>query len=406
MKTMKFLLVIAVGFLFAVSCDNDNGESPKPNPVEYDLDITGDTDFDPQDFKGNIKANVTLKKGVNYLMTGKVYVESGFTLTIEPGTTVKCESGRTDVFLAVRRGAKINAQGTETSPILFTSDAKAPKPGDWGGILLAGNAKNNKGSDAEAEVAGLKYGGSDDNDNSGVLSYVIAEYTGAKINGAQEFNGITFYSVGKGTTINNIVVKNGADDGVEFFGGNVNVQNILCVNIKDDMFDFTDGFSGELDNLFGVREQNFTDATEDPRGIEGDSNGKNNEAQPISMPTLKNVTILNACSKQELKAGAEIRRGAKVTIANALFAAYGNAEFGNLIDTKDDKGNGELTISGAYKFGNVGSVKEGGTITGSVEESTDAISLDGGVLKVKDGIGADFSKFSWTKYNVKYTAEQ
>lgn len=400
MKTIKFLTVVLVASLIAMACDDNKKDEPQKPKV--DLDITSNTDFTPQDFKGNIKANITLKKGVEYLMTGKVYVEPGFTLTIEPGTVVKCKAGGTDVFLAVRRGAKIKAQGTAAAPITFTSNAGNPRPGDWGGIILAGKAKNNKGSDVTAEVAGLKYGGSDDNDNSGVLSYVIAEYTGAKINGDQEFNGITFYSVGKATTVNNIVIKNGADDGVEFFGGNVNVQNILCVNIKDDMFDFTDGFTGTLDNLFGVREQNFNDATEDPRGIEGDSNGKNNAATPVSSPTFKNVTILNVSPIQNLKAGAEIRRGAKVTMNNVLFAAYGKASFGNLIDTKDDKGNGELTMLKAYKFGNVGSIKQGGTITGEVSEMAGAVVLANKKLTTKAGLGADFSKFGWTKYAVKF----
>ncbi|RKF04079.1 hypothetical protein C8N26_0738 [Tenacibaculum lutimaris] len=399
MKTIKLLSILAISASLMVGCSDDDPVTP---PSEgFDLEINGQDDFDPKDLKGNVNADITLKAGVEYLLTSYLRVKDGKTLTIEPGTTIKCKAGGTDVFLAVERGAKINAAGTQANPIIFTSDASNPRPGDWGGIVIAGKAKTNKGAEAETEVGGLNYGGTQDDDNSGTLTYVKTEYTGAKINGDQEFNGVSLYTVGSQTTINNLFISNGADDGIEFFGGTVDVQNVICINIKDDMFDFTEGYSGTMDNMFGVRENGFNDATEDPRGIEGDSNGSNPAAAPVSTPTIKNVTVLNLSEITPLKAGAEIRRGTVATIDNALFAAYGGASFGNLIDTQDSSGDGTLTITNSYKMGTVGENKEGGTITGTVTEDVEAITADGDNLTVKAGLGADFTAFSWTGYTLK-----
>ncbi|PKV48327.1 hypothetical protein ATE84_0325 [Aquimarina sp. MAR_2010_214] len=404
MKKLKFLSILVIAaVIFACSSDDDTPTKPSADPKkDGEIASQDDPDLDEADLKGNITGNITLAASKTWLLTGSLTVKSGQTLTIEAGTTVKAKAGGTDVYLAVERGAKIEAKGTAAAPIKFTSDATNPRPGDWGGIVIAGKTPTNKGANAETEVAELKYGGTDNADNSGTLTYVIAEYTGAKINGDQEFNGISLYTIGTGTTINNIAVFNGADDGVEFFGGTVNVENILCVNIKDDMFDFTEGYTGTLTNLFGVRESGFNDATENTRGIEGDSNGSNNAATPVSMPTFEKVTVLNLSKITPLKAGAEIRRGSEVTINNLFFGTLNDATFGNRIDTKDSKGNGTVTFTNAIQQGAVGDDKIGGTITGAFTTDNDAITVaTDGTVTIKAGVGADFSKFAWTKYTVK-----
>lgn len=162
------------------------------------------------------------------------------------------------------------------------------------------------------------------------------------------------------------------------------------------MFDFTQGYTGTVTNAFGVRNNGFDQKTEDPRGIEGDSNDSDASAKPISRPTFNNVTILNLNTTTPLKAGAEIRRGTQATINNILFAAVPNASFGNRIDTDDSKGNGEVVLSGAYAQGNVGSDKVGGTITGSVTDTTDGIMVSGNTVTSKAGVGADLTKFAWS----------
>ncbi|WP_226913008.1 hypothetical protein [Flavicella marina] len=397
---MKKLLlsILSVAALTFTACSNDDGN---PNNGGGDEGIiSSQDDIVAGDLQGQVEANVTLYKDTEYLLTGALLVKDGYTLTIEAGTTVKVEAGQTDTYVAVEQGAKIMAAGTATDPITFTSNSVTPAAGDWGGIVIAGKTQTNKGDSVQSEVAGLNYGKSaadaDPADNSGVLTYVVAEYTGAKINGEQEFNGLSLYTVGTGTTINNIVLKYGADDGIEFFGSTVDVTNLLCVNIADDMFDFTGGYTGTITNAFGVREDGFTLATDDPRGIEGDSNSSDPNATPVSAPTFQDVTILNLNQTVALKAGAEIRRGTTATINNGAFIAYNAATFGNLIDTADDSGNGTLTITGSYKQGSVGDNKEGGVITGTITEETDL--FDGS--DVKAGRGADFSAFAWSGYTL------
>ena len=355
------------------------------------------------ELSGDITGNMTLLKGIEYTLTGSLFVKSGGTLTIEPGTIVKAEAGQTNTFIAVEQGAKIMADGTAANPITFTSDSDTPAAGDWGGIVIAGNTQTNKGDVVQTEVAGLNYGKSaaeaDPQDNSGIMNYVIIEGSGAKIDGDKEFNGLSLYTVGSGTSISNIVIKNGNDDGIEFFGGTVDVTNILCANIADDMFDFTGGYTGTVTNAFGVRESGFDRATEDPRGVEGDSNSSASNAEPVSTPTFNNLTILNLNPDIALKSGAEIRRGSVATINNAAFIAAGGASFENLIDTNDGSGNGTLTITESVKVGNVGDNKVGGTITGTVTEEADL--FDETTLEVKAGRGADFSSFSWSNYEIK-----
>ncbi|MGY5355263.1 hypothetical protein [Wenyingzhuangia sp. IMCC45467] len=388
------LSMLAIAALTFTSCTSDDNN----DIVTEEGVIKSESDIVIGDLQGTVEANITLKKGVDYLLTGSLLVKDGYTLTIEKGAVIKVDAGRTDTYVAVEQGAKIMAAGTASEPITFTSNATNPKAGDWGGIVIAGKTQTNKGDSVQSEVAGLNYGmpaaQAIPADNSGVLTYVIAEYTGAKINGDAEFNGFSFYTVGSGTTINNLVVKYGADDGVEFFGSTVDVDNILCVNIADDMFDFTGGYTGTITNAFGVREADFDLATEDPRGIEGDSNSSDATATPISTPTFNGVTILNLNQTVALKAGAEIRRGTEATINNAAFIAAGAATFDNLIDTKDDNGNGSVTVTNAYSQGAVGDNKVGGTITGTVTVEADL--YVGSAVKVSRG--ADFSVFSWTGY--------
>lgn len=398
MKLTKQLLSFAIVVsLFACSSDDDNRTI---NPGGTTVGVNG------TELLGDITEDVTLRASVDYTLAGSVTVKDGVTLTIEAGTTIKAKSGRTDVFLAVERGGKLVAQGTAINPITFTSDAVTPRAGDWGGLVIAGKASSNKGLDVQSEVAGLLYGGTDNNDNSGVLSYVIAEYTGAKINGDSEFNGISLFGVGSGTILNNIVISNGSDDGIEFFGGTVNVTNIYCSNIGDDMFDWTEGYSGTITNAFGVRNNGFLIASDDPRGIEGDSNGADATALPISTPTLNNVTILNLDSNTPLTGGAEIRRGTVATINNVLFAAYGGASFGNRIDTVDGKGDGRLTVTNATAQGNVGMDKADSTINGTVAIVTDAVTVPAdNTVEITAGVGADLSAFAWANISFSVTAQ-
>lgn len=404
-NSKALLLFAATAVFFSCTTEDDDpiattptNQNPVDNTVITDINaIPNLTEYTNTVLPSEITSNTKLVSSVMYELNGPLVIESGAILAIEPGTTIKAKHGKTNVYVAVKRGGKIFARGTAFQPITFTSTNPTPESGDWGGINIAGKAENNAGTDATSEVGGVKYGGTENDDYSGELNYVVVEYTGARINGEQEFNGLALYSVGSKTVLKNIVIRDGADDGIEFFGGNVSVENLFCQNIADDMFDFTQGYTGTITNAFGVRNADFNDKTEDPRGIEGDSNGNNPALLPISRPTFNNVTILNLNTSTPLKAGAEIRRGTQATINNILFAAAPNASFGNRIDTNDGKGNGDLIITGAYAQGNVGTDKDNDpkTITGTVTEITDGITINGTTVTSKAGIGADLTKFSW-----------
>ena len=142
----------------------------------------------------------------------------------------------------VQKGAAIDIQGTPNEPVIMTSANETP--GDWGGLVIAGDATTTKGTDATAEVGDITYGGGNDADNSGSIDYLIINYAGAQINSESQYNGLTLYAVGSETTISNVAILNGTDDGVEFFGGTVSASNFYLENNQDDAIDWTEGWNG------------------------------------------------------------------------------------------------------------------------------------------------------------------
>lgn len=175
-----------------------------------------------------------MKKGT-YLLKGWVYIADGAELTIEPGTIIKGDK-QTKAALIAERGGKLIAKGTATEPIVFTSEeaAGSRKPGDWGGIILCGKAKNNQ---TEQQIEGgprTKHGGADDADNSGALSYVRIEFAGYPFQKDKEINGLTLGSVGSGTEIDHVQVSYSNDDSFEWFGGTVNCKYLVAYKGWDD----------------------------------------------------------------------------------------------------------------------------------------------------------------------------
>ncbi|SDQ96842.1 hypothetical protein [Flagellimonas zhangzhouensis] len=391
-KKRIFLMSLVSAALIATSCSSDSTTDPQPPVAQKDGQITAqdDPDLDPTDLKGDVTSNVTLTADQTWSLSGSLIVKPGATLTIEPGTKVEAQAGGTNVFIAVEQDGKIDASGTASNPITLTSGASNPRPGDWGGLIIAGRAPINLGETATAEVVGLTYGGTVSDDSSGTIKYVIVEYSGARINGEQEFNGFTFYGVGSGTVVDNIAAYNGDDDGVEFFGGTVNATNILIVNAKDDMFDWTDGWTGTASNLYGIREYGYNDVTSDPRGIEADSNADNNDATPRANPTISDITLIHQ-STVELSDMIKIRRGSAGTITNALVgiqAAPGESAgtAADFIDLTDSAGPGSpLFTIDVTVFG--------------VLDATDIKNEVGATINVVAGnTGADVSAFAWTGY--------
>lgn len=355
------------------------------------------TEFDFEDssvISGNLTSDLTLSSNLDYVLNGSLFVTEGATLTIEEGVTINALAGRTDIYILVERGATIDIQGTATNPVRITSNSSEPATGDWGGLILNGYAPISgtaeSGNEAGTEVnSGILFGGTDVADSSGSIEYLILEYTGARIDGDAEHNGLTLNGVGNGTLIDNVAILNGDDDAIEFFGGSVDVSNLLVVNAKDDMFDFTQGYTGNCSNFYGIREAGFTAVTSDPRGIEADGNldGNNPSAFNQSDFTLDRVTIIN--NGVDFSDAIKVRRGATANITNAYVEVGVDATYSDFIDLEDSKGNAtSSTIVSA-----IGNPANGVDINDIKNTPAAIITTTTGTTG-----GADTSAFDWTGY--------
>ncbi|WP_299062593.1 hypothetical protein [uncultured Polaribacter sp.] len=244
MKNFKFLFLFATILSLAfTSC----GDDPEPiitanSPVIENLK-NGILD-------GKLEENYTLDASVSYTLTNSFLVDDGVTLNVPAGTQINAVAQGVDVYIAVLQGGKINVNGTANNPVIMASTNG--NPGDWGGLTLCGKATTTAGVDATAEVGGFVYGGSTDGDSSGIIRNLIIKGTGAAINADSEYNGVSFYAVGSGTVVENLAVIDGADDGVEFFGGTVSVTNLYLENNEDDAIDWTEGWNGTITNSYIV----------------------------------------------------------------------------------------------------------------------------------------------------------
>ena len=303
--------------------------------------------------QGSITSNQTLTADNDYLLVGAVFVRPPATLTIEPGTTIYGEQASNGT-LVISRGARIEAEGTRTRPIVFTSDQE---PGtraraDWGGLIINGFAPLNvPGGTALGEGDTGRYGGNRPNDNSGTLRFVRVEFAGTEFSPDNELNGIAFQGVGNQTTAEFLQVHFNKDDGVEFFGGTANLRFTLVTFAADDSFDWTDGWTGK--GQFWIAHQRGDDAN---NGFESDNNGENNNLSPRSNPTIYNITLIGDPTTRagsESDNGMLLRAGTGGTIANAIVMGF--KESGVNIDdaaTFTQAGNGTLRITSSIFFRN------------------------------------------------------
>ncbi|MGB7842027.1 MAG: hypothetical protein WBL21_04510, partial [Salinimicrobium sp.] len=227
--------------------------------------------------QGTVEGTVTLDPEVTYNLTSSYIVQDGGKLVIPAGTKIIARDGGTDVYIAILKGGMIEIQGTEDNPVVMSSEDAMP--GDWGGLTIVGKAPTTEGIDAVAEVGGFVYGGTDDADSSGSIKNLVIKGTGAQINSESQYNGVSFYSVGSGTVVVNVAVINGADDGVEFFGGSVSVTNLYLENNEDDAVDWTEGWDGSVTNVYVKHTiDNFSTAVE--------ADGANNDPKLINFTAV------------------------------------------------------------------------------------------------------------------------
>lgn len=282
---------------------------------------------------GDITSDLTLTNNRTYKLVGFVRVQPPATLTIQPGTLIVGDNVSQGTLI-IKPGAKINANGTKEAPIVFTSEfalagsPSAPTYGDWGGIIMLGNAKINvPGGTAAIEGPGDTYGGTNDDDNSGVMRYVRIEYCGIPFSLNNEINGLTLGGVGRGTTIEHIQVSYSGDDSYEWFGGNVNAKYLVAYRGWDDDFDTDFGFTGKLQYLVSFRDPAIADQSSS-NGFESDNDGSGSLNEPITSPTWWNVTVIGPLEttgtpiNSLYRRGMHLRRSSRNKISNTIVMGW------------------------------------------------------------------------------------
>ena len=292
-KNNFILIIILLIIVTATSCRKSDYIVDKTKTIR---DLGGGT------------GTTTWTSDVNYLISGFVFVNDGQTLTIEAGTVIRARTGQGTLAsaLIVARGGKIIAQGEQTNPIIFTvegDDLQGSVPvearGLWGGLIILGNATINTES-GEDMIEGIPiseprgvYGGYDDDDNSGILEYVSIRHGGSNIGEGNEINGLTLGGVGRQTIIDHVEVISNADDGVEIFGGAVNLSNLAVSFCGDDAFDLDQGYHGKGQFWLGINSLDSDKCTEITGGLEPVT------TLPENQPLIYNATLIGRNPSQE-----------------------------------------------------------------------------------------------------------
>ena len=296
--------------------------------------------------QGRINADTILRKENTYVLKGLVYMVGNHKMTIEAGTVIKGSFSGADVAtLIITRGSKIEAVGSPTEPIIFTSASPNPQSGDWGGIVICGKAPINtsyngtqglyqvEGGIDNANGDGLA--GSGDalvstaisNDNSGKLQYVRIEFAGYAFQPDKEINSLTLAAVGSGTTIDHIQVVYAKDDAYEFFGGTVNCKYLIAFKTQDDDFDTDNGYSGKVQFGLIIRDSLIADISKS-EAFESDNNSGGGTVTPKTSAVFSNITAigpratLTNIGNSTYLAGAQIRRNSGISIYNSIIMGW------------------------------------------------------------------------------------
>ncbi len=303
-----------------------------------------------------------------YLLTEFIFVENGDTLEIEPGTVIKGEPGTADSAsaLIVARGGYLIADGTPSEPIIFTCQADDPTDpfdlpenlrGQWGGLVLLGVAGTNRAGDS-GQIEGIpatepraRYGPGaafplNNADNSGIVRYVSLRYGGTVIGANNEINGLTMGGVGSGTTVDYVEAYNNADDGIEWFGGTVNVKHFVSARCDDDGYDYDEGWRGK-----GQYWLLYFDDADGNSGGEHDGGTTPEDGMPYAVPVVSNATWIGAgdASGAFNDMAFNIRDNAGGKYSNSIFADFFGfgAQIEDLVSGKDSR---ERLDSGEIEF--------------------------------------------------------
>ncbi len=408
----SILALLAILALAFTGCMQD--EAP---PILEDPGNSGTVENNTVSVSGMISESTTWTNDNIYVLNQKVVVPSGVVLTIQAGTIIKGTEGTGSLAsaLIVAQGGKLNAVGTATEPIIFTSindnieigqtagtNLDETNSGLWGGLIVLGYAPASFSGDVDVvQIEGIPaddtfglYGGEDATDNSGVYQYISIRHGGALIGEGNEINGLTLGGVGSGTVIENIEVVANVDDGIEFFGGTVNASNLLVWAQGDDALDIDQGYSGIIDNAIVILGANSDHAFEID-GPEGTATGSF---------TLRNSTIVGN-SVTENGEYADYRSGAMGRTENIY--AYGFKDSSDVELDNDGVAtnyNDELLTFGAWEIILPTGVSEVTDIFVNKAETVEVSGFGSTATAVSEGasaVGATTSLLSWTYANAK-----
>ncbi|WES98420.1 hypothetical protein P2W68_02125 [Chryseobacterium arthrosphaerae] len=343
---MKKLILTAITGLSLTACQSDqlsgSSESFDLKPVSAEYITVSSLPVTP--VSGDITSNTTWSGVIE--MDGIITVKSGATLTILPGTYIKAKPNATGAatgILIISKTGRINAAGTENQPIIFTSyrlldgtEDTYPAPGDFGGVILLGDAPTNVPSTTSIEGLSLNsdryFGGSNPSHNAGVMKYVRIEFAGYDYlggNSGNEVNALSLGGVGNGTTLDHIQVSYSKDDSFEFFGGTVNASNLISLAAEDDNFDFDNGYTGTITCALSLADYNsyhsLSGIVPDSNGIELDNNSTGTTTTLMTHPVINNLTIIGVKYSNwgnHYENGIHIRRNGRLTLNNAVVTGY------------------------------------------------------------------------------------
>ena len=308
---------------------------------------------------GSISGTVDLDASIAYELPGTLIVPSGATLNIPAGTKITATGFGTTTYIGVLKGGTININGTESNPVVMESNSG--ESGSWGGLTICGDAETTSGVDATAEVGGFTYGGTTPTDSSGSISYLVLKDGGAAINADSEYNGLSLYAVGSGTTIANVAIINGNDDGVEFFGGSVSVTNLYLENNRDDSIDWTEGWNGTVTNTY------VNNSVDTSTVVEADGANGN--------PTIVNLTAIGISGDTAL----QFKKTSGATISGLNLSS----NFGTDLDLVGAGSLTDVLINGAPAL-----------ISATLNDTDLTYTLD---ASVKSATAVDITLFNWAQ---------
>ncbi|MDA8930734.1 hypothetical protein N9J07_05065 [Bacteroidia bacterium] len=328
---LSFLVLLTAVMVTLVGCGSETGPIPTLGPYEHSGFISADETWNANDI---------------HILKDRVIVQAGVTLTIEPGAIIKSEDrvGPSAALLVIARGATINAAGTATQPIIFTSIADEIQLGDrvgpnlniesdkgfWGGVIILGDAPISPKTGATEQVEGIpadviegNYGGDNPTSSSGVLTYVSIRHGGALIGEGNEINGLTLGGVGSGTVINHVEVVGNVDDGIECFGGTVNIDDAIVMYQGDDAYDIDQAYCGTINNFIYIAGATSDHGLE----IDGPEGSENSEGSFI----LQNGSLKGNAQQGEF---ADFRSNAQGTVDGLYFFGFNTRADMELDDDK------------------------------------------------------------------------